>query len=191
MTMSTRELVMASLFTALMCVVTIVVRTLQPVVVIPFSLQPLVMLLAACVLSPRGAFLSMLAYLFLGLIGIPVFSSPPYGGPGYVLMPSFGFILAFPLAAYVQSRLVRKANLANFLGAGIIAVIILYLIGLPYMYLVLNFYLGKAADVMQVLKLGFLPFIGFDLLKVVIAAFLAVELSRRLDLKREFNNIEG
>lgn len=189
MRLSTRELVLAALFTALMCVVTILVRTLQPVVVIPFSLQPLIMLLAACVLSPPAAFLSMLAYLFLGLIGIPVFSAPPYGGPGYVLMPSFGFILAFPLAAYIQSRLIRKMNLVYFLGAGIIGVIILYLVGLPYMYVILNFYLGKGLDVMQILKIGFLPFITFDLLKVVIAALLAVELSRRLDLKREFNNL--
>lgn len=191
MGLSTRELVLASLFTALMCVVTVIVRVLQPVVIIPFSLQPLIMLLAACILSPRAAFLSMVAYMGLGLIGLPVFSSPPYGGIGYVLMPSFGFILAFPLAAYVQSRLIRKVNLAYFLGAGLVAVVILYLIGLPYMYLILNFYLGKAMDVMQILKIGFLPFIAFDLLKVVIAALLALELSRRLDIEREFNNIEA
>ncbi|SHG44464.1 biotin transport system substrate-specific component [Thermosyntropha lipolytica DSM 11003] len=191
MSLSTRELVLASLFTALMCVVTIIVRALQPVVVIPFSLQPLIMLLAACLLPPRGAFLSMLAYLCLGLMGIPVFSSPPYGGPGYVLMPSFGFLLAFPIAAYVQSRLIRKMSLPYFLGAGFIAVIILYLIGLPYMYLILNFYLGKAMDVMQILKIGFFPFITFDLLKIVVASLLALELSRRLDLKREFNNTEA
>lgn len=188
MRLSTQELVMAALFTALMCVVTIVVRTLQPVVVIPFSLQPLIMLLAACILSPKAAFLSMLAYLFLGLTGIPVFSSPPYGGPGYVLMPSFGFILAFPLAAYIQSRLIKEINLVYFLGAGLVGVVVLYLIGLPYMYAILNLYLGKGLDVMQILKIGFLPFITFDLLKVIIAAFLAVELSRRLELKREFNN---
>ncbi|MBO8159743.1 biotin transporter BioY [Thermosyntropha sp.] len=188
MKISTRELVMAALFTALMCVVTILVRVFQPVVIIPFSLQPFIMLLAACILSPNAAFLSMLAYMLLGLIGMPVFSSPPYGGIAYVLKPSFGFILAFPAAAWVQSKLIRRTNLTNFLAAGIIGVAILYIIGLPYMYVILNLYMGKALNVMQVLKIGFFPFITFDLLKVVVAAFLAVELSRRMDLKREFDN---
>ncbi len=185
MKISTREMVWAAMFTALLCVLTILVRMVQPILVIPFSLQPLVMLLAACLLSPLAAFLSMLAYLGLGLMGLPVFSSPPYGGPAYVLIPSFGFLLAFPLAAWVQSRLIRKNNLLNFIPAGIVGVLLYYTMGLPYMYLILNFYLGHTVDVIKVLKIGFLPFIGFDFLKVILASLIAVQVSRRLDLKRE------
>lgn len=185
MHVSTRELVYAALFTALMCVLTVVVRTLQPVVVIPFSLQPLVMLIAASILSPRAAFLSMLAYLFLGLLGIPVFSKPPFGGPAYALLPSFGFILGFPLAAWVQSSLIRRQNFVNLFLAGAAGIIVLYLVGLPYLYLILNFYMGQAVDVYQVLKIGFLPFIAFDLLKILIASLLSLEICRRLDINRE------
>lgn len=184
MRISTREMVMAAMFTAMMCLITIVVRAFQPVLVIPFSLQPFIMLVAASILTPRAAALSMTAYLFLGIIGLPVFSAPPYGGPAYVLLPSFGFILGFPLAAWVQSRLIKKAELGYFLGAGLAGIICLYLVGLPYMYLILNYYIGQAVDVVQVLKWGFLPFIGFDLLKLAAAAFLALELSRRLNIRR-------
>ena len=81
MKISTREIALAAMFTTIMCVITIMVRIFQPMMVLPFSLQPLVMLLAAYLLSPRAAFLSMLAYLLLGLIGLPVLYSPPYGGP--------------------------------------------------------------------------------------------------------------
>lgn len=185
MKISTREMVWAAMFTALLCVLTILVRMVQPVIIIPFSLQPLVMLLAACLLSPSAAFLSMLAYLCLGLIGLPVFSVPPYGGPAYVLLPSFGFLLAFPFAAWLQSKLIRKHNLPNFILAGIAGVVFFYLLGLPYMYLILKFYLGHTVDVMQVIKIGFLPFIVFDLLKIILASSIAVQVSRRLDLKRE------
>ncbi|MDD3269211.1 MAG: biotin transporter BioY [Syntrophomonadaceae bacterium] len=185
MKISTREMVWAAMFTALLCVLTILVRMVQPVIIIPFSLQPLVMLLAACLLSPSAAFLSMLAYLCLGLIGLPVFSVPPYGGPAYVLLPSFGFLLAFPFAAWLQSKLIRKHNLPNFILAGIAGVVFFYLLGLPYMYLILKFYLGHTVDVMQVLKIGFLPFIVFDFLKIILASLIAAQLSRRLDLKRE------
>jgi biotin transport system substrate-specific component len=132
-----------------------------------------------------AAFLSMLAYLGLGLIGLPVFSVPPYGGPAYVLLPSFGFLLAFPLAAWVQSWLIRKNSLTNFILAGMVGVVLYYIIGLPYMYLILNYYLGKTLDVIKLLQIGFLPFIGFDFLKVLLASFIAAQVSRRLNLKRE------
>ena len=189
MTLSTQELVQAALFTAMMCILTVIVRMLQPVLVIPFSLQPLVMLLAAIMLSPRGVFLSMLAYLLLGLIGLPVFSLPPYGGPAYILVPSFGFLLAFPIAGWVQSRLIRRSSGLNYFATGVVAIVICYLIGLPYMYLILNFYLGNTIDVLQIIKIGFLPFIIFDLLKAGAAAWLALETGRRLGINRENNRL--
>ncbi|NLT20540.1 MAG: biotin transporter BioY [Syntrophomonadaceae bacterium] len=189
MTLSTQELVEAALFTAIMCILTVIVRMLQPVVVIPFSLQPLVMLLAAIMLSPRGVFLSMLAYLLLGLIGLPVFSLPPYGGPAYILVPSFGFLLAFPIAGWVQSRLIRRTSGLIYFAAGVVAIVIYYLIGLPYMYFILNFYLGRTIDVLQIIKIGFLPFITFDLLKAGAAAWLALETGRRLGISRENNRL--
>ncbi|MEA1960128.1 MAG: biotin transporter BioY [Bacillota bacterium] len=185
MKITTREIVLAGFFTALMCVLTILVRTVQPVIVIPFSLQPLVVLMAACFLSPPAAFLSMLAYLLLGLLGLPVFSKPPFGGPAYVLLPSFGFILAFPLAAWVQSKLIKQMKFIQFVLAGMVGVMVIYLVGLPYLYMILNFYTGYTVDVMGVLKMGFLPFIVFDLLKIMGASWLAIEICRRLDYKRE------
>jgi len=177
---STREIALAAMFTAIMCVLTIMVRIFQPVMVLPFSLQPLVMLLAAYLLSPRAAFLSMLAYLLLGLIGLPVFSSPPYGGPAYILVPSFGFLLGFPPAAWIQSRLIKKATMTNFILAGLVGIIIYYIIGLPYMYLILNFYLKNSIDILKVIQIGFIPFITLDLAKMAVAALLARKLSTRL-----------
>ncbi len=180
MKVSTREIALAAMFTAIMCVLTIMVRIFQPVMVLPFSLQPLVMLLAAYLLSPRAAFLSMLAYLLLGLIGLPVFSSPPYGGPAYILVPSFGFLLGFPPAAWIQSRLIKKATMTNFILAGLVGIIIYYIIGLPYMYLILNFYLKNSIDILKVIQIGFIPFITLDLAKMAVAALLARKLSTRL-----------
>jgi biotin transport system substrate-specific component len=182
MKISTREIVLAAMFTAILCVLTIMVRVFQPIVVIPFSLQPLVMLLAAYILSPRAACLSMLAYLMLGLIGLPVFSAPPYGGPAYILVPSFGFLLGFAPAAWVQSRLLKKTGLINFVFAGLAGIITYNAIGLPYMYLILNFYLKSSIDILKLIEIGFVPFFALDLVKMIIAALLARELSKRLDL---------
>jgi biotin transport system substrate-specific component len=185
MSLSTQELTRAAVFTAIMCILTVLVRLFEPVVVVPFSLQPLVMLLTACFLTPRGAALSMLAYVLLGLFGLPVFSLPPYGGPAYLFIPSFGFVLGFPLAAWVQSRLIKRPGLSTFIFSGIAGILTLYAIGLPYLYFILNFYLGHTVDVSGVLQIALLPFIGFDLLKVVAASLLALEMGRRFNIKRE------
>lgn len=182
--MSTKELVRAALFTAMICVVTILVRIFQPAVIIPFSLQPFIMLLTGYLLPPRAAFLSMLAYVMLGLVGIPVFSVPPFGGPAYFLVPSFGFIMALPMAAWAASALIRTNKLWNLLLAGAVGIIILYTIGLSYMYLILNIYLDKSVNLMGLIKIGFLPFILFDLIKVAVAAWLARDLNSRLNLQR-------
>ena len=185
MQLTTREIVLAALFTSIVCVLTILVRVLQPLTgPVPFSLQPLVVMVAACILPARAAFLSMLAYLLMGLIGIPVFSAPPYGGPAYVLIPTFGFLLAYPFQAWVQAKLIRRVSLVQFIFSGIIGVIVMYLIGLPYLYGILNFYLDNTYNLMTILKIGFLPFIIFDIIKVVVASFLALEICRRLDIKR-------
>lgn len=188
MRISTQELVRAALFTALMCALTVFIRLIQPIAVIPFSLQPLVVALAAYLLSPRAVFLSMLAYLFLGIFGLPVFSVPPYGGPAYILVPSFGFILAFPFAGWLTANVIRKRNIANFILAGIAGMMVYYLIGLPYMYLILDFYVGQTVNIVKLIKIGFLPFVVFDLLKVVFASYFALELSKRLEPERNFKH---
>ncbi|MCD6156016.1 MAG: biotin transporter BioY, partial [Candidatus Atribacteria bacterium] len=64
---------------------------------IPFSLLPFVVVLAGWLLRPQEAFWSMSTYILLGLVGLPVFASPPFGGPAYLLKPSFGFLLGFIL----------------------------------------------------------------------------------------------
>ncbi|MDR1616391.1 MAG: biotin transporter BioY [Syntrophomonadaceae bacterium] len=188
MKMSTKELVWAAMFTAIMCVITIVIRLVPLFGVIPFSLLPFVMMLAAYLLSPRAVFLSLTAYLLLGLIGLPVFALPPYGGPGYVLIPSFGFLLGFPVAGWVQAKLLHQKSgnsLLRLVMAAVAAMLVYYAIGLPYIYMILNFYMDRVVDVTQVLKIGFIPFVGFDLLKMTAAIFLAKELRERLGVLRD------
>ena len=87
---STKRLVSIGIFTALMIVSVFVKITLGPV---PFTLQTLIALMAGIVLGKRDGAIAMLIYTIIGLIGLPVFSGG--GGPGYVLAPTFGFILGF------------------------------------------------------------------------------------------------
>lgn len=181
--MSVKSVVRAGVFAALIAVVTILFRYVQPFLV-PFSLQPVVVLLAGCLLRPAEAMLAVTVYILLGLIGVPVFASPPYAGIAYVLKPSFGFLLGFIPAAGIMSILLKKLRptLIVLLAVCLVGIVIYYLIGLPYLYLALAYYLHQPADLIKILQIGLLPFIGFDLLKAALAAWLAREIKRRLQL---------
>lgn len=190
MRLSPRDMALAALFAALAAVAAIMVRYGSPALV-PFSLLPFVALLAGGLLGARLGGLSMLIYVLMGLAGVPVFAKPPFGGPAYVLQPTFGFLLGFIAAAWVTGALIppkKDPGIARYFLAMLVGLAVIYLLGLPYMYLIVNFYLGKAMPPAQVLKVGFLPFIGFDLIKAAAAAVLASLVHRRVHILAQKNN---
>lgn len=179
---TTRDMVLAAMFAALAAVAALLVQFGSGLV--PFSLVPFVVLLAGGVLGARLGALSMAVYVFMGLVGLPVFEKPPFGGPAYVLQPTFGFLIGYIAAAYVAGWISGTERLeagpVRYVLGMVTGVVVLYLLGLPYLYVIANFYLGKTLTVPQVLAVGFLPFIGMDLVKAVVAAFLARAIRRRL-----------
>src|SRR5512139_4019246 len=77
-----------------------------PTPYIPLTLQPLMVMFSGLLLGGRLGALSQLVYVLVGLLGIPIFAHG--GGPGYVLQPTFGFLLGFILGAYVIGRLTER-----------------------------------------------------------------------------------
>ncbi|RKO67822.1 biotin transporter BioY [Desulfofundulus salinus] len=182
MKLSPRDMILAALFAALAAVAAMLSRFfITPYV--PFSLVPFVVMLAGGLLGARVGALSMLIYVLLGLVGLPVFETAPFGGPAYVLKPTFGFLLGFIGGAWVTGALAPKQKdpgVVPLFLAMVAGLAVIYLLGLPYLYVILNFYMGKTFSALQVIKIGFLPFIGFDLLKAALAAVLARLVYRRL-----------
>ncbi|MGI6492717.1 MAG: biotin transporter BioY [Peptococcaceae bacterium] len=180
--LSARDITMTAVFAALAVVAAMLVRYGGSVV--PFSLMPFVAMLAGAQLGARLGALSMLVYILLGLAGLPVFATPPFGGPAYVLQPTFGFLPGFVGCAYVTGLLLKdkeEVSIARYFLAMVAGILVYYLIGLPYLYIILNFYLAKTMSIAQVLAIGFTPFIALDLVKAVIAAVLAKAVHRRLN----------
>jgi len=181
---SARDITMAAVFAALAVAAAMLVR--YGGAVVPFSLLPFVAMLAGGILGARLGALSMIVYLLLGLTGVPVFARPPFGGPAYVLQPTFGFLIGYIATAYVTGMLLKNREPSGFLryffsmAAG---VVFCYLAGLPYLYVILTFYLGKTLSVMQVIAIGFTPFIVLDLAKAAVAAVLARAVYRRLNYR--------
>jgi biotin transport system substrate-specific component len=141
---------------------------------VPITGQTLgVIIVGASLGAVRGA-ASLTTYMLIGLAGVPLFAGP-VAGPAYVLSPSFGFILGFIPAAFLAGWFAerawdRKPWLA-FLGF-VAASIVPFVIGVPYMALILGPVTGGDITWASVLEAGVLPFIVPGLIKAAVAAIL-------------------
>lgn len=178
--MASREITTAAMFAALACAAAFIAR-MSPTVLVPFSLLPLIVFAAGMILTPRAAGMSMLVYVLLGLAGLPVFAKAPFGGPAYILQPTFGFIIAFPIASMCIALLVRRSDsIIRQVVALVTGVAIIYTIGAIYLYFVVNYYMNAPMSAMQVIKVAIAPFIAFDLAKAALALFIAKAISQRI-----------
>ncbi|WP_157157364.1 biotin transporter BioY [Diaminobutyricimonas sp. LJ205] len=151
---------------------------------VPLSGQTLgVLLVGAAFGAARGA-VTMFFYAVLGLAGLPIFAGPG-AGLGYLLSPSFGFILGFIPCAWIVGRLAERGWDRTF-GRGIfantVASIVPFALGVPYMAAILALG-GQAPSFVQAMEWGVLPFLPGGVLKAIIAALalpLAWSVHRRL-----------
>ena len=116
-------------------------------------------------------------YVLLGLVGVPVFASG--GGPGYVLQPTFGYLIGFILQAWYCGAEARRLSARNFkrlLAINGVGMAIVYVIGISYFYFVSNYVIDAPIAVWPVIfYCGILQVVP-DFLLCVAAAGLAVRL---------------
>lgn len=157
---------MIPVFSALTAVGAFIRLPLGP---IPISLQSFFVILSGLILGPSAGAMSQFVYILLGLSGLPVFTSG--GGPGYLLMPSFGYLLGYVLAAWVAGQLGQRlrndqcALRAKVLLITLAATLAIYCVGAPWLALNLKYVAHKPAAFGFVLKSGLLIFVPVDLLK--------------------------
>ncbi len=172
------DAVLISLFTAL-TVVGAFVKI--PIPYVPLTLQTMMVMFAGLILGSRRGASSQVLYIVLGLMGLPVFAQG--GGPAYVLQPSFGFLPGFVAGAYVIGKIVEGEQALTWgrtLCALVLGQLAIYLLGISYLYLSLNFILHKPVSFLWVLKAGMLVFIPGDILKTAAAALVVAPIRHRL-----------
>ena len=161
--LTTRELTVAALFTALTAAAALVAVPLGSV---PFTLQVLVVLLAGMVLGPRLGALSMTAYLLLGLIA-PVYAGGA-SGLGVLLGPTGGYLWGFVPAAAVAGVIASGAGTpARYVAAGLAGLVPIYALGTLWLGVQLHL------DAWTALATGLAPFVWIDLVKAFAAALVA------------------
>lgn len=174
-------MILISLFTAL---TTIGAFISIPLGDIPITLQSLFALLAGLLLGPKLGSLSQIIYILLGLSGMRIFAGFS-GGPQAIFRPSFGFLIGFVFAAFIAGKIVHKAKFIDFkkiLFATLIGTFIIYLFGIPYMYMILNIVMDKAISFSAVLKTGCLIFLPGDILKAIISSLVAFKVVTKVNI---------
>lgn len=162
--LTTRELSVAALFTALLAVSAYISI---PVGSVPFTLQVFVVLLAGMVLGPRLGILAVLAYLVLGLVA-PVYSGGA-SGLGVLFGPTGGYLIGF-IPAVVVTGLVadrHSTSVTRLVTAGLAGLVPIYLLGAAWLAVQLD--LGPGAA----LAAGVAPFVWVDVIKAFGAALTA------------------
>lgn len=134
----------------------------------PVTLQFFFTLTAGLLLGAKWGAVSQLLYVFIGLLGLPVFSLG--GGFSYVLQPSFGFVAGLIPAAALAGLLRKKPVLAC-----LAAWTALYAVGLPYLYFAL-----RPISFWDAVKTGLLLFLPGDSVKILAACLLCPRVKRAL-----------
>jgi biotin transport system substrate-specific component len=147
-----------------------------PFTQVPFTFQPMVVLLGGLALGSRLGGVSQILYLAAGLAGLPVFAAsvtlPP--GPMRLLGPTGGYLMAYPLAAFVTGYLAERgfdrryltSVLAMAVGLGII-----YACGATWLGLFARSMTGSTAlGIGPAFVAGVYPFVIPDLIKLAAAA---------------------
>jgi biotin transport system substrate-specific component len=183
MKLSTRDLIITSLFTALTAIGAFISIPIGPV---PITLQSLFVILSGLILGSKLGMLSQIAYVLLGLVGLPVFSGGS-GGLGSIFHPTFGFLIGFIIAAYIVGKISEKnKSIIVIAFAVILGSIIIYVIGVPYFYFIFTNYMGKDINFYGALKYSCIPFIPGDIIKAAIAIVLGKQLVTRLSKVANF-----
>ena len=175
MRISTKELVRSAIFAAFLCVFSILS---VPFGAVPVSLGLFAVFLTGIILGKKLGFISVLIYILLGASGLPVFSGFR-GGFSALLGPTGGYIMAYLIIAPVMGKAAYgcEKNVKSFLRlmvAGGLSLLILYIFGTWWYALVTKASLGAAV------KICIVPFVLFDVVKLIFSVVVGINLKNRL-----------
>ena len=142
-----------------------------PFTPVPFTLQPMVVLLAAAAMGARLGAASQLLYLALGIAGLPVFAASPALAPGAARLmgPTGGYLMAYPLAAFATGWLAERGFDRHYLtavAAMAAGLAIVFAGGVLWIAVIAQ----PARGLIGALTIGFMPFVIADFVKLAAAA---------------------
>ncbi|MGL5417784.1 MAG: biotin transporter BioY [Clostridium sp.] len=179
--MKTKNLIICSLFAAIVSILAQISIPLPGSV--PLTMQTLGVGLCGILLGSKKGFISILIYVLLGSLGLPVFANFT-GGIGILFGPTGGFIFSFPIMAFIIGFISEKTNKKYLIFIGIIlSLLISYTLG------VLQFSLITSSTIYKSILVCVAPFIVTDLLKSILIVLVCIMLRNHKGLKRVLPSI--
>jgi biotin transport system substrate-specific component len=160
----------AVLFVTVLTIVAAQVSIPLPFTPVPFTLQPMVVLLGGAALGARLGMASQILYIAIGIAGLPVFAASPIlpQGFGRLLGPTGGYLMSYPIAAFVAGYLAQRGFDRRYLtsvlamGAGLA---IIFACGVAWLA-----WGAPRVGLSTAVATGLIPFIPADIVKVLLAA---------------------
>ena len=180
MKVTTKDLVYIALFTSIMIVCAFITIPFA----IPFTLQTFALFTIIGILGTKKAFISVLLYLLLGAVGLPVFSGFR-GGIGHLFGATGGYLLGFLLTTLISGFLMklfskkRKSNVLSHCFSMLIGLIACSAFGTAW-YLLLYTNSTENISIVSVLSLCVFPFVLPDIIKIVLSAYVTKLLKKHI-----------
>ncbi|SHM60161.1 biotin transporter BioY [Ruminococcus flavefaciens] len=169
----TKNMVLTAMFTAL---ITAGAYIRIPVPVCPFTLQFLFTTLAGIILGKNRGAAATALYVVLGLAGLPVFTGG--GGIGYVLQPTFGYLIGFIAGSYITGAIAHsgKASAKRILMGCFAGLAVVYAMGMIYYYMISAVYMHEPIGLGTLFLYCFVLAVPGDIVLCILSAALAKRL---------------
>jgi biotin transport system substrate-specific component len=140
-----------------------------PFTPVPFTIQPMIVLIGAAALGSTLGATSQILYLMLGIAGLPVFAFSPELPQGFARLvgPTGGYLMAYPIAAFVTGLLAERGMDRRYFTS-----ILAMSIGLSVIFLGGVLWIARFSTLQTALATGLYPFILVDVIKVVAAGLV-------------------
>ena len=173
--MQTRDLIMCSLFAAVIAVCAQISIPFPGGV--PLTMQVLAISLSGMLLGSKKAFLSVIIYLMIGAIGMPVFQGFT-GGLQAIVGTTGGYLYSFPLLAYIVGYISERST-------KVIPTFLAMVVGLTVVYIVGTIHFSYLTGHSIAVSLGYcvIPFIFTDTVKIILATIIGDRLKNHKAIK--------
>jgi biotin transport system substrate-specific component len=150
-----------------------------PFTPVPLTVQNFGVLLVGLLLGSRRGFAALTLYLAEGAMGMPVFSPMGPGGIAQLLGPTGGFLLVYPLVAWIAGFIMEhgRKSFARAAVGGLLGELVLFIGGLTWLAVLTH-------SVAQAFRWGLYWFVFAEVIKVMMAAGIAARWQRRSGAKR-------
>lgn len=176
--MKQRKMIIAAFFTALLCVSSYMIVPIGPV---PQSMQPAFVFLTGLILGMRWGAISVLVWFAIGILGLPVFAG---GKAGIITFigPTGGFLVGFLLCVLIVGYFADQGlhSIAQTMGSLIVGIVVLYAVGIVGFKLSMQYVFDKNLSYLACFNILVIPFLPFDLIKALLAAYVGQKMRRAL-----------